>query len=538
MGRSYGRTENARNGCPDERRPFALRPTKEFGRCIEVAEALSHALRRRYWTRRAICKTKNQSRSMKSSILRTIPSVDKLLNALGDTGLPRPIVVAAVRAKLTALRKAKTIPDFDALLSTLHGALREVGASRIQPVINGTGILIHTNFGRAPLGAAVIEALAKTGSNYNNLEYSLTGGARGGRAAYLEQSLALVCTSEAATVVNNNAAALILILRHFCKAGATSIGRRTNGKNRDADVAKNEVVISRGELIQIGGGFRIPEILESSGARLREVGTTNKTSLNDYARAIKRETALVLKVHRSNFYMGGFVESPRTEDIAELARKKRVPFAVDLGSGAIVETERIAGLEHETTPAELTRAGVDLICFSGDKLLGGPQAGIIAGTFKHVAALKKEPLFRALRCDKLILSTLEATVDLYLRGSGDFVTAPGIPVLEMLRTSNDELRTRANKILFAVKNRSITAAVGSGKSQVGGGTQPRAVIASVTIDLSHTKFKPQEIATFLRENRLPIIGYVARDKFKLDLRTIFPSQDVEVIEALVALSNR
>ena len=266
-----------------------------------------------------------------------------------------------------------------------RAALRELRASRIQPVINGTGIIIHTNFGRAPLGSAVIETLSKIASNYNNLEYSLIGGARSVRAAYLEQSLALLCGAEAATVVNNNAAALVLILQYFCDP-SRRIPALLPRRNEPEQRRKNEVIISRGELIQIGGGFRIPEILESSGAMLREVGTTNKTSLRDYARAITRATAMILKVHRSNFYMDGFVESPPTEEIAKLARQKRVPFVEDLGSGAVIETQAIAGLEHEPTPAEVIRRGVDLVCFSGDKLLGGPQAGIIAGNAARIAA--------------------------------------------------------------------------------------------------------------------------------------------------------
>ena len=363
---------------------------------------------------------------MKPSRLRAIPSVDKVLQSLGDTGLPRPIVLDVVRRELQALRTQKTIPDADAVLARVRAGIADVRASRIQPVINGTGILVHTNFGRSPLGADVIATLSAIGSNYNNLEYSLTGGARGGRAAYLEHGLAVLCAAEAATVVNNNAAALVLILRHFCGAAAS------------------EVVISRGELVQIGGGFRIPDVLESSGARLREVGTTNQTSLNDYARAITRQTALVLKVHRSNFFMDGFVESPLTADIAALARKKRVPFVEDLGSGALIETQTVADLEHEPTPAEVLRHGVDLVCFSGDKLLGGPQAGIIAGRRRMIAALKREPLFRALRCDKLILSALETTVDAYLRGDA------AVPILEMLHTTNDDLRIRAERIIAAL----------------------------------------------------------------------------------------
>ena len=330
---------------------------------------------------------------MKPSRLRAIPSVDKVLQALGDAGLPRPIVLDIVRRELQALRAEKMIPDLEAVVARIGAGVRDVRTSRIQPVINGTGILVHTNFGRAPLGADVIAAVSRIASNYSNLEYNLTGGARGGRAAYLEHGLAVLCGAEAATVVNNNAAALVLMLRHFCKG------------------AVDEVVISRGELIQIGGGFRIPDVLESSGAKLREVGTTNQTSLKDYARAITPQTALILKVHRSNFFMDGFVKSPLTEDIAALVKKRRLVFVEDLGSGAMFETGSLPGLEHEPTPVEVLSHGVDLVCFSGDKLLGGPQAGIIAGTTATVSVVGAHPLMRALRVDKLTYAALEATLE-------------------------------------------------------------------------------------------------------------------------------
>jgi L-seryl-tRNA(Ser) seleniumtransferase len=453
---------------------------------------------------------------MKPSRFRAIPSVEKVLSALGDAGVPRPIVLKLVRGELELLRRQKTIPGFDAIVAHIRAALLDLRASRIRPVINGTGILVHTNFGRAPLGPEVVNTVSAIASNYSNLEYSLAGGARGGRAAYLERALAALCGAEAATVVNNNAAALVLILKHFCKPPA------------------DEVVISRGELIQIGGGFRIPDVLESSGAKLREVGTTNQTSLEDYARAITPQTALVLKVHRSNFFMDGFVKSPPTEDVAALARKRRnrrVAFVEDLGSGAIFGTETVAGLEHEPTPAEALGRGVDLVCFSGDKLLGGPQAGIIAGSGKLVAALKEEPLFRALRCDKLILSALEATVDAHLGGGS------GVPLVEMLTVANEDLRARAERIVEALDGLPLVTRVGEGRARVGGGTLPRSAMPSVTIDLVHGTLKPQEMATRLREQTVPVIGYIARGMVKLDLRTIFPRQDADVARAIRAAST-
>jgi L-seryl-tRNA(Ser) seleniumtransferase len=449
---------------------------------------------------------------MKQSQLRAIPAVEKVLQALGDAGLPRPMVVEVVRRELAALRKAKSVPEFDAVLDVMRAALLDLRSSRIRPLINGTGILIHTNFGRAPLGSHVIEALTSVGANYNNLEYGLSGGKRGGRAAYLEQSLAVLCGAEAATVVNNNAAALVLILRHFC-AGAG---------------AKNEVIISRGELVQIGGGFRIPDILETSGARLREVGATNKTTLRDYSRAIGRQTAMILKVHRSNFFMEGFVESPAPEEIGALARSKKVPFVEDLGSGAMIATETYAGLEHEPTPAEVIRRGVDLVCFSGDKLLGGPQAGIVAGKAKLVEALKRDPFFRALRCDKLILSAMQATADAYMNGN------PELPVLEMLRATGNELRERAEKIRVALEHLPLHVTVGTGLGQIGGGTLPRSAVKSITLDLIHRALPPQQLAARLRAQPLPVIGYVVKGAVKIDLRTIFPRQDADLTAAIRA----
>jgi len=352
--------------------------------------------------------------------------------------------------------------------------------------------------------------LQSIAANYNNLEFDLTGGVRGGRAAYLEHNLALVCGAEAATVVNNCAAALVLILRHF-----------TSGERK-------EVIISRGELIQIGGGFRIPEILEASGAKLREIGTTNKTALDDYGRTVGKQTAMILKVHRSNFFMGGFVESPATEEIAALATKKRLPLVEDLGSGAVVTTEELTDIEHEPTPAEVLKRGVDLVCFSGDKLFGGPQAGIIAGKAKWVAALRKEPFFRALRCDKLILSALQTTVDLYLNGQA----TESVPALVMLRTSNEDLLARARRILTALEALPMKSAIGGGKAQIGGGTLPRSSIPSITLDLQPLNIPLDDFAARLRAETPPVIGYIADGRYKLDLRTVFPRQDENLFQAI------
>jgi len=465
---------------------------------------------------------------LKHESLRAIPSVEKVLQAIGDAGVPRPLVVDVVRRYLTELRQGKSVQSsgptpLESAAEEVCKRVEELRLSRIQPVINGTGILVHTNLGRAPLGAPVVETLAAIGANYNNLEFDLATGERGGRAAYLERCLAMLCGAEAATVVNNCAAALILILRHF-----------TQGEARETSPLRNEVVISRGELVQIGGGFRIPEILETSGACLREVGTTNKTSLRDYERAITKQTALILRVHRSNFFMGGFVESPSADDLAALARKRRVPFVEDLGSGAVVDTEKLGVLEHEPTPEEVLRRGVDLVCFSGDKLLGGPQAGIIAGKEKLVRALKKEPFFRALRCDKLILSALQTITEIYLSAPSSRRGLQGVPILEMLSTEKEELETRAATIVEQLKGLPVKAEIGAGRVQIGGGTLPKSIMPSTTIDLAPERISLEELAQRLRRGQPAIVGYVAAQRYKIDLKTVFPRQDEDLVNAVQA----
>ena len=437
-----------------------------------------------------------------------IPSVTKVLDSLGKIDLPRPVVVTIVRQELSRIRAKGEIPEFGSIVDLVRGSLEQLRASRLQPVINGTGIVIHTNVGRAPLAPEAVQALKEVGSAYSNLEYDLVTGERGRRGTYIENALALLCAAEAATVVNNCAAALVLIVQHFTRN-------------------KPEIVISRGEMVQIGGGFRIGEILGATGATLREVGATNKTTLADYMRAINRQTAMILKVHRSNFFMSGFVESPSSAAIAGLTRKKRVPFVQDLGSGAMVATEEFGIPEHEPTPAEALKDGADLVCFSGDKLFGGPQAGIIAGKKRFVAALKREPLFRALRCDKLIFAALQSTVDLHLNES-----TSEIPALALLRISRDELRARAAAIFARLRGLPLQITIGRGAVKAGGGTLPRSMISSITIDIVPENCSVRDFATSLRTSVPPVVGYIANERFKLDLRTIFPHQDDAVIDAI------
>jgi L-seryl-tRNA(Ser) seleniumtransferase len=447
---------------------------------------------------------------LESRARRQIPAVAKLLDSLGHCDLPRPVVVDAIRRELSQMREQKDVPDFESIIALVRRSLAELRASRLDSIINGTGIIIHTNFGRAPLASEAIRALNKIGPAYSNLEYDLPTGERGRRGSYIENALALLCGAEAATVVNNCAAALVLIVRHFASN-------------------KIEVVISRGELVQVGGGFRIGEIIEATGAKLREVGATNKTTVDDYARAIGPNTAMILKVHRSNFFMSGFVESPSSEEISALARKKRVPLVEDLGSGAVVATEQLGIADHEPTPAEVLKSGVDLVCFSGDKLFGGPQAGIIAGKKRLISALKREPLFRALRCDKLGLAALQTTVDFHLdQRTGE------IPTIALLQISEDELRARAVAICDRVSKKcsGLQIAIGRGVAKVGGGSLPKSIMPSVTIDIVPKNSSLADFAATLRGWNPPVIGYIANSRFKLDLRTIFPQQDDLVVQAI------
>jgi L-seryl-tRNA(Ser) seleniumtransferase len=453
---------------------------------------------------------------VKSRARRQIPAVNRILDAVGHCDLPRPVIVDLVRRKLSEIRAARSVPKFESIMALVRRSLDELRASRLQPIINGTGIIIHTNFGRAPLPRDAICPLDGIGSGYSNLEYDLATGERGRRGSYIENALALLCGAEAATMVNNCAAALVLIVRHFTRT-------------------KADVVISRSELVQIGGGFRIGEIIEATGAKLHEVGATNKTTVNDYARAIGPNTAMILKVHRSNFFMSGFVESPSPEEISALAQKKRIPLIEDLGSGAVVATEELGIADHEPTPAEALKSGVDLVCFSGDKLFGGPQAGIIAGKKRLVAALKREPLFRALRCDKLCLAALQSTVDLHLNNA-----TAGIPALALLQIPEDELRARAAEICdqLSKKCTSLQIAIGRGAAKAGGGTLPKSTMPSVTIDIVPKNSSLADFAATLRAWNPPVIGYIAGDRFKLDLHTIFPQQDGLVIQAISAACTK
>ena len=456
------------------------------------------------------------------SKLAALPSVEKLASSLApEVSLPRPLVNLFVRREIDRFRQ-RLLADENHTREEIEKATQQglikFANSRLQSVINATGVLIHTNLGRSPLGPRAATALEKIATGYSNLEFDLSSGTRGKRAEYLETALACLLETEAATAVNNCAAALVLTLRTLVEEG------------------KNEVIVSRSELVEIGGGFRIPEILETSGAKLVEVGATNKTHLHDYEKAITPQTALILKVHRSNFYIDGFIGEPEIPKIAQLAHDHHLPLVEDLGSGAIINPDELAPIEHEPTPQECLRRGIDLVIFSGDKLLGGPQSGIIGGRSDMIAKIKNEPFFRAVRCDKLILTTLQESIDQYLETKAD-PSQSDVPVLTFLAKSVDELKARAETIIKELPTESTEISIENTLARPGGGTMPRSEFPSVAIKLVPNKQSVTKLAKNLRVSESALVGYTTDDALFIDLRTIFPETDHKVAEALkIALS--
>ena len=451
------------------------------------------------------------------SKLAALPSVEKLAAAFApEIPLPRPLINLFVRREIDRFRQlllADEEHSREEIEAAVKAELREFANSRLQPVINATGVLIHTNLGRSPLGPRSAGALQAIATGYSNLEFDLPSGTRGKRAGYLETALACLLETESATAVNNCAAALVLTLRTLVSKG------------------KNEVIVSRSELVEIGGGFRIPEILETSGAKLVEVGATNKTHLRDYQNALSPRTALILKVHRSNFYIEGFVGEPEIAEIAQVAHDHGIPLVEDLGSGAMMNTDELAPIEHEPTPQECLRRGIDLVIFSGDKLLGGPQSGIIGGRADLVAQIKKEPFFRAVRCDKLILTTLQESIDQYLETKADPAQSD-VPVLTFLRTETDQLKERAEAIIAKLPEFAAQITIAETLARPGGGTMPRSAFPSIALRISPSGPSIPKLARKLRLGTPAIVGYTTDDALFLDLRTVFPESDDQIAQAI------
>jgi L-seryl-tRNA(Ser) seleniumtransferase len=420
--------------------------------------------------------------------LRDLPSVDELARAVDD-----PLAVDAARAVLARAREEITA-GFDP--GDLEDRVRlELAAARrpsLRRTLNATGVLVHTNLGRAPLAEAALERIREVGRGYSNLEYDLTAGVRGSRQDHVADVLRRLTGAEAALVVNNNAAAVLLAL------AALAEGR--------------DVVVSRGELIEIGDGFRIPDVLERSGARLVEIGTTNRTRAADYERAIGPETALLLRVHKSNFRVVGFTELPTVSELAGIARRHGLPLVEDLGSGVFVD------VADEPSARASLDAGADLVCFSGDKLLGGPQAGIVVGRADLVEQLRRHPLQRALRADKLTLAALEATLGLYLEPER---ALREVPVLRMLFEPADAVRARAERLA-----RLVDGSVEETIARVGGGALPLAELPSFACAVE------EELGEALRTREPPVIGIVRDGRLLLDCRTLTDAEVDEVAEAV------
>lgn len=445
---------------------------------------------------------------------RRLPSVDSILAHSGVGELlerySRDIIVEAIRTELRAHREAiskgSTVPSLQEIVGAVVSRQNSDWASWPTPVINATGVILHTNLGRAPLSTGSLLAITRSAQNYSSLEFDLDDGKRGTRYGAIASLLKDLVGAEAALVVNNNAGAMLLGLAALAK-----------GK---------EVIVSRGEAIEIGGGFRIPEVLHQSGAELVEVGTVNRTYAEDYEHAITPNTAAILLVHRSNFEVVGFTHQPELSDVIAVSKKRKIPVLHDLGSGAILNTSRF-NLGHEPMPQESLKSGSAAVFFSGDKLLGGPQAGIVVGRADLIEKMARHPLTRALRADKLTLAALHATLLHYIRGEAE----EHVPVWRMIAVSSDELRARADtcsgRIGGGVAVQPIT-------STLGGGTLPTQAIESwaLTIDAKNYSGGASQLSLDLRQGGNPVIVRIEDERILVDLRTVLPEQDEALIGVL------
>ena len=458
-------------------------------------------------------------------LIRKIPKVDKVLAEPFCQQMlsahPRSVVLAAVRKMLEELRTAaKNGQLFEADLETTSlcaGITRHLSDGEtfsLRRVVNGSGVVLHTNLGRSPLAPRLREQLADIAFGYSTLEYDVTTGERGTRYAHVEELICRLTGAEAALVVNNNAAAVLLVL------SAMATGR--------------EVIVSRGELVEIGGAFRIPDVMRQGGAILREVGTTNRTHAKDYRNAITDQTAMLLKVHCSNFAVVGFTAEVTVAELAAIGREAGIPVVADIGSGNLMDWQGIPGMTEPRVQEYL--AGIDLVTFSGDKLLGGPQAGIIAGRAAAVNPLKKHPLLRALRVDKLTLAALEGTLRLYRDERQAWAE---IPVLRMLRLTAQELKKKGQQTVRRLRTQlpdSITIELIPGISQVGGGALPLAELPTWLVAIRSARFSAGEFEAGLRRQPVPVVGRIAQGDFLLDLRTVADEEWPDVVDGLQAVT--
>ena len=461
----------------------------------------------------------------KKDLYRRLPSVDELLHQPAIAALieteGRAAVTEAAREVIATLRQEIASGGLDAagvelaiggLADAVERRLRQSLAPSLRSVINATGVILHTNLGRAPLAEAALERIREVAGVYNNLEFDVASGERGKRDVHVERLTTQLLNQQGLTgistvVVNNNAAAVLLALNTLADGG--------------------EVVVSRGELVEIGGSFRIPDVMAKSGAALREVGTTNRTRLADYEKAINERTRLLLRVHRSNFQIVGFTEQPALEDLVALARQHKLRVLEDLGSGALVEL-RSVGVGGEPSVWDSLRAGVDVVTYSGDKLLGGPQAGLISGQSETVARIHANPLFRALRVDKLTYAALEATLLAYVRQDHN-----AIPAVRMLRLPAEEIGRRAQALAGTLNaNPKLKIELMEGSSVIGGGAAPGATLPTFLLAITSQDLSADDLASRLRAHQPPIVARVEQGRVLLDLRTVFPEQDAIVAGAL------
>jgi L-seryl-tRNA(Ser) seleniumtransferase len=490
------------------------------------------------------------STANKSALFQKLPSTDELLRQPDMQALiereGHSAVAESIRVVLARLRQEIGNRQFDeksldlaldGLSAAVERQLRQSLGYSLLPLVNATGVILHTNLGRAPLAVAALDHVRATASAYSNLEFDLATGERGKRDVHVDRlfrkllddtlpscarldsrgrlslrgSEPAISSAISTVVVNNNAAAVLLVLNSLAEGG--------------------EVIVSRGELVEIGGSFRIPDVMSKSSATLREVGTTNRTRIADYESAINDRTRLLLRVHRSNFEITGFTEQPELDELVALARRRNLPLMEDLGSGALVDL-RSLGINGEPGVLDILRAGVDIVTYSGDKLLGGPQAGLISGRADLVARMRSNSLFRALRVDKLTYAALEATLLAYVKRDHD-----AVPVLRMMRLSKNEIARRAGKIVSRVesaqaKSAALKLELLDGESVIGGGAAPSAVLPTRLIALTHSDLGADELSARLRANTPPIIARVDEGRVLLDLRTVFPEQDEVLVEAL------
>ncbi len=467
----------------------------------------------------------------KSDLYRLLPAVDELLKnaALADL-LARegqPAVTESVRAVLASLREeigAGTLGNQAAVeLAVSHlpqAVARHLSRAMefsLKPVINATGVVLHTNLGRAPLAEAALKRINEVAGRYSNLEFDIAAGERGKRDVHVERLFSRLLNQEGVSgirtvAVNNCAAAVMLALNTLAEGG--------------------EVIVSRGELVEIGGSFRVPDVMAKSGAVLREVGTTNRTRLADYEQAINEKTRLLLRVHRSNFAIIGFTEQPTLEELAALGRKHNIPVMEDLGGGALLPL-RALGI-NESGVMESLRAGVDLITYSGDKMLGGPQAGLLSGREELIKRLRANPLFRALRVDKLTYAALEGTLMEYIRQNHD-----AIPFARMMRLPAEEIRARAEALQTQLNSAShLKTDIVAGESLVGGGSAPTSSLPTFLLAVTAQSLSADELATRLRNHQPPIVARVEEGRVLLDLRTVFgPAEDSDIAQALLSFRD-